>query len=235
LLFAEEFKTNNLKEKLFDIYARLLHYSAEGKNSGINQALAELGIFFEADRVYIFNYDFTAGICRNTYEWCAEGVEPQLENLQEVPLEAIPEWLEPHKSGISLYIPSVDALPPIPVKTILEEQDIKSLLAIPLMQGKNCYGFLGLDFVKDYHYSSEQEQSLLKDFSQLFLNALEKEQIAKEVRAQKEAALYRFKIIFDENPEMMALNSVPELVFLEINQAFLEKLGYEKEEIIGKK
>lgn len=44
----------------------------------------------------------------------------------------------------------------------------------------------------------------------------------------------RFEQVFRHNPTLMALSSLPERRFLEINNAFLETLGFTRQEIIGK-
>lgn len=55
----------------------------------INNSLKELGEFVQADRAYIFDYDWTRNVCKNTYEWCNEGINPEIDNLQNVPNEVI--------------------------------------------------------------------------------------------------------------------------------------------------
>ncbi len=57
--------------------------------------------------------------------------------------------------------------------------------------------------------------------------------ISKDLSAQQ-AALDKFYKIFDNNPALMAVSGMHDGRFIEVNATFLEKLGYEKEEIIGK-
>lgn len=47
-------------------------------------------------------------------------------------------------------------------------------------------------------------------------------------------ARYRFEKLFNKNPALMALMSVPDYHFVDINEATLKTLGYTREEIIGK-
>ena len=53
--------------------------------------------------------------------------------------------------------------------------------------------------------------------------------LSKEQEAQQ-----RFERLFRSNPALMALSSLPDKKFLDVNDAFLKKLGYEKDEVIGK-
>ena len=50
----------------------------------------------------------------------------------------------------------------------------------------------------------------------------------------KEAALDKFHKLFDNNPALMAITSLEDHKFKEVNDAFCSTLGYEKSEIIGK-
>ncbi|MDP4944918.1 MAG: GAF domain-containing protein [Alishewanella sp.] len=137
----------------------------------IQQALAKLGQTVAADRVYIFNYDFNNNTCSNTFEWCAEGVMPEINSLQGVPLAAIPQWLHAHQTGQEMHIPDVPALPKgDALKQILQPQGIKSLLTIPLLAGMELLGFVGFDSVKQYRYYTEQERLVLGVFARMLVN-----------------------------------------------------------------
>ncbi len=54
-----------------------------------------------------------------------------------------------------------------------------------------------------------------------------------DISAQKEAQ-QRFEMLFRNNPSYMSLSLVPERKFIDVNYAFLRKLGYTREEVIGK-
>ena len=57
--------------------------------------------------------------------------------------------------------------------------------------------------------------------------------IAKDIRIQM-AAQERFESIFRNNPALMSLATLPERRMVDVNGAFLETLGYTREEVIGK-
>ena len=50
----------------------------------------------------------------------------------------------------------------------------------------------------------------------------------------EQAAFDKFHKLFDNNPTLMAVSDISDKKFVEVNAAFLEKLGYSREEIIGK-
>ncbi len=57
--------------------------------------------------------------------------------------------------------------------------------------------------------------------------------ISKDLSAQQ-AALDKFHKLFDNNPALMAVSNAADNIFVDVNDAFLSKLGYAREEIIGK-
>ena len=66
--------------------------STELIDDGINNVLCKVGEYTCADRAYVFeiNEDYTT---TNTYEWCKEGVTPQIDNLKGIPFESMPNWI----------------------------------------------------------------------------------------------------------------------------------------------
>ncbi len=161
---------SKFQEVLMNISTRYINIPVQNVEKDINSALCEIGEFVEADRSYIFDYDFRRQVCINTYEWCREGIEPQIDNLQAVPLSEIPYWVDAHVKGEPMYIPDVYALPDNGLRAILEPQQIKSLITVPMMYQGKCIGFIGFDSVRFYHTYTNREKVLLEVFSQILVN-----------------------------------------------------------------
>ena len=163
-------RQNQLQQKLMEIASTYIYLPLEAVDDTIRTSLGDLAEFVGADRSYIFSYDFPGGTCSNTHEWCAEGIAPQIGELQQVPLEGIPQWVEAHRRGDPMHLPEVAALPPGALREILEPQGIRSLLAVPMMQGPECIGFIGFDAVSAPHDFTRNEQQLLTFFAQMVVN-----------------------------------------------------------------
>lgn len=57
--------------------------------------LKSVGKYTAADRAYIFEWNLEKmESFKNTFEWCASGIEPQIQNLQEVPVCLMQNWVE---------------------------------------------------------------------------------------------------------------------------------------------
>ncbi|WP_374445243.1 PAS domain S-box protein [Epilithonimonas sp.] len=159
---------------LVDISTEYIKIPIEKISESVGKSLREMSEFVKADRAYIFKYDFEKGTCSNVFEHCNEGVSPQIENLQDVPLEMISEWVEINKRGETIYYPKIHELQESDLKNVLQDQDIKTLLVIPAMLQNECLGFVGFDFVKDHHQVSETERNLLTIFTQVLVNVRER-------------------------------------------------------------
>jgi signal transduction histidine kinase/CheY-like chemotaxis protein/PAS domain-containing protein len=179
-----------LQKILMDVSSTYINIPLNQLEDAINRSLRELGRFVGADRAYVFSYDWVNEICTNTHEWCEEGVSPQIDELQALPIETIKIWSGTHKEGKSMNIPDVYELPEgHEVRIPLEQQEILSLIAIPMMNGEECIGFVGFDSVKKHHTYSEKEESLLSVFSQLLVNVKHRADLENKLIDEKQKAV----------------------------------------------
>ena len=156
----------------------------------IEAALAEMAQFFEADRAYVFRYDFAQGTASNTYEWCAKGIAPMIDQLQNLPLANSPEWIEPHQRGEAFIVTDAGLLPSGTLRDLLQSQQIFSLLTAPLMDGTQCLGFVGFDAVRSGRQYDRDEQDVLALFANLLVSLQQRKAVADALH-EKSAALER--------------------------------------------
>jgi PAS domain S-box-containing protein len=195
-----------LQKILMDIATTYINMPLAEVDQAIQTALKDLGEFVEADRAYIFDYDFSGGICTNTVEWCRDGISPQIEALQAVPLAELPDWVATHRRGNAVYYPDVAALPPGGARDILEPQQIRSLLTIPLTHEADCLGFVGFDSVRRQHIYSEKERTLLTLFAQMLTNI--------RLRRKNEAALVNATSRANDMADKAAAATIAKAMFL---------------------
>jgi PAS domain S-box-containing protein len=180
---------SSLQKILMHLSSQYINMPLSEIESAITRSLEELGRFVEADRSYIFEYDWGKNSCNNTHEWCEKDISPQIDELQGVPLDAIPQWVATHQQGESMNIPDVFSLPiGDGVREILEPQEVKSLITIPMMSGNECIGFIGFDSVRKHHTYSEKEQSLLSVFSQMLVNVKQRAALENKLIEEKRNA-----------------------------------------------
>ena len=110
--------------------------------------LKSVGKYTAADRAYIFEWNSEKKESfKNTFEWCASGIEPQIQNLQEVPVCLMQNWVETfiQKKNIIIYDLEEIAEETPQEYEILKPQNIHSLIAVPIYTNHKFIGFIGLD------------------------------------------------------------------------------------------
>ncbi|MFV0398912.1 MAG: response regulator [Bacteroidales bacterium] len=214
-------------ELLTEISKSFINVTIEELSVEIDKALMHIGKFVGADRAYIFEYDWENRFCRNTYEWCDEGVSSEIDNLQRIPLDTMCLFEEKHKMGKALFIPDVSELKEdLNAKEILESQGVLSLLTVPMMYNGECLGFVGFDPVKKHHNYSDREERFLIVFAEILVNIRIRINLEKSLIQEKERLA---NIIHGTNAGTWEWNvQTGETVF---NERWAEIIGYTLAEI----
>ncbi|MCB5252232.1 MAG: response regulator [Candidatus Cloacimonetes bacterium] len=179
----------HLQELISGMALRYINLPTSELQVSIYDSLSELATFVDADRAYIFEYDWDRQICTNTSEWCGEGISPQKDNLQKVPLSEMQDWAEQHKAGENVILRDLKQLDEHGgLRKILASQNIKSAIALPMMSGEECLGFVGFDFVRTNHIYLDTERTLLKLFAQLLVNTYNRKNLEERLIREKERA-----------------------------------------------
>jgi PAS domain S-box-containing protein len=228
-------KQVDLQNILIDISATYINLNIEDLDDTINASLVKLGKFVDADRAYIFDYNLKDQTCSNTYEWCNAGIGPEIKNLQHVPMEAIPDWVETHLENRPMVVSDVDQLPigeegEMNLRAILEPQGIKSLITIPFFEGEVLSGFVGFDSVHHERVYAQEEIKLLTLFGQMLVNVKQKQKAQRQLIIQEEK--YR-NIIANMNLGFLEVDV--DDVILNANPSFIEMSGFSLDELVGKR
>jgi len=182
-------------EAMSEISGRFLATTTETQDELIAFVLQRLGLLLDADRAYMFSFSNDLARMTNTHEWCAEGVEPQMARIQNVPADAMPWWKAQITQLKPVHIPAVAALP-AEARAERDEfaaQGIKSLLCLSLVNSKSeIFGFLGFDAVRKARSYSEQEIEMLQVTADILASALERNRV--EAALQRSEALH-YKMI----------------------------------------
>lgn len=119
---------------------------SDGFEGDLMPAFERMGRFFKADRVYIIEV-YENGRMKNTTEWCAEGVESEIDELQDVPIECIERWLPHFERRDCVIIEDIEGLRSVsPAEYgILKPQGISCLVVAPIFDGDDLCGYIGVD------------------------------------------------------------------------------------------
>jgi PAS domain S-box-containing protein len=197
------------------------------QDNAINQALETMGTLVEADRAYLFTYDFEAGLMHNTHEWCAKGISPEIDNLQNVPLALFPDWIAAHQAAEETRVQCVADLPKgSTLKQVLEPQRIQSLITLPMMRENECLGFVGFDAVRSTRNWTEEECGLLRVLTEVFANFESKRRVEQEL-----ANLNAERAMLLETMDVQVWYLTDLETYGAVNQAHADFVGKGKEEM----
>jgi signal transduction histidine kinase len=194
-----------LQQLLISISTEYINADLHDIDGLINNSLQKMGEFVEADRSYIFAYNLIDNTTNNTHEWCASGIEPEIQNLQNIPIEYIPRWLEAHKENEAFYIQDVNKLPDegeFGLKAILEPQGIQSLIAIPMIKAGELIGFVGFDSVKKLFNYSENEKNILFVFASMLVNVRQRKENEERIKEQENKKEILLQNLEKQNKEL---------------------------------
>lgn len=153
----------------------------------INRVLSEIGQFAKVDRSYVFTIDDRVQTLSNTHEWCDEGISPQIHKNQDLSYDLIPWTLPKLQRFETIHIPKVSALDEAncPEKKIFMDQEIQSLIMVPLLNSGSLIGFIGFDSVRSEKSWSEHEVTILRIVGSSIGSAIVQIQKTKELARQK--------------------------------------------------
>lgn len=137
----------------------------------IKNSIEVLGNTADVSRVYIFEEIDGGKAAKNTYEWCAPGVKPEIQNMQNLIYDEDMPSLKPQliENG-RVFSENIQNLPEDMIK-VLDLQEIKALIVYPITIGDDFFGFIGFDEVRNTREWSRSEDKLLKSVSGIIGNA----------------------------------------------------------------
>ena len=141
-------------------------------DKAINYVLKLTAEYFQGDRAYLFEVDYKNKTTSNTYEYAVNGVTKEIDNLQNVPISAVLDWIKNFEKCGMFCILDLDKEIDKNSNTysILKAQNIHSLISVPLKRGNEIIGFFGVDNPK-VNYDN---LSLISSSTYFLSNSLEK-------------------------------------------------------------
>jgi len=144
-------------------------------SKAINLSLAETGKYINVSRVNIFQKDDKDGFLNCTYSWCNAGIEPVINILQNIPKSLSQIWFDTFEAGNIFCTYDINTLDPATSKFI-ENQDVKSTIAIPLtVKGKHS-GIIVFDECTYKREWEKEDVNLIKSLAQIISSAISRYQ-----------------------------------------------------------
>ncbi len=205
---------------------------SDAKEDVIDEAIEHLRKGADVGRVYIFeNYTDPQGeLCmRQTHEVCASDVKPEIDNptLQHIPYkEGFQRWQNKLSQNKAVWGNVADFSES--ERAILELQNIRSIVVVPLSGHGIWRGFIGFDETRITRKWQENEISLLRTAAESIYGYM----VRQEFEENLSLALNLQQTIFDGS--MVGILMIGQgRKIIKANKRLCEILGYESTDIIG--
>ena len=135
-----------------DILNKLAVFNRISSEAELNlimpELLASLGRYSMSDRAYIFTWaSQEQQSLRMTHEWCADGVVPTIDQMQDLHINDMPNWTPKLKNGEAIVCADWEAEKSNTPEeyALFDGQDIHSLIVIPVFAHNKLNGYIGFD------------------------------------------------------------------------------------------
>ncbi len=219
------------KDKMLALAERSSRKFLEGQSwhKTLQSVVDDLGKTCEQDRAYLFEFHKDAegriDSFSQRFEWCAEGIMPTINDktLQHGDAGLISRWIDLFQQGISVK----GAVSEFPEKerTVLQMQEIVSLIVVPVFCDDQLWGFLGMDNCHEDFPWTNDEHTILKSLASAIGAFIKSRKITDHLRVLNSA--------IEQIPDTIIITDASGTI-LYFNSAFERVTGYSCSDIIGK-
>ena len=220
-----------IEELISDISATLNNANSDTIDEVIHEALENIGKYADVDRTYVFQITANGIHINNTHEWCRDKIEPQIDQLKNLPVSLFGYWFSKLNNFETLHIPCVADLPEeaFVEKRLLESQQIKSLLALPIISANTLLGFVGLDSVMQEKSWEEEDILFLQTIGGIFGSTFNRINAEKILKQSEE----KFRNLVEGISEVFFITNARGIL-LYISPNIYEATGFPADELLGK-
>ena len=149
--------------------------------------------------------------------------------------EGITGWVAEHRKTVAIGLNAWKD-PRFKVFSDLPEDQFESFLSVPILTRGRAVGVINLQNSKPHEYTAREIASISTIGA--FVGA-EIEMVRLEVESaqdvtERRSAEDRFYKAFNANPEPIAMATIPEERYLDVNESFLLVTGFQRNEVIGR-
>lgn len=226
----QQFKRRQeIEQSIMTISSWFVNY--ENLDDTLNATLKRIGGLCKASRSYLFSYDSESNIISNTHEWCQKDILPQIDQLQQLPAQLYPWWMDKLHNREPIYLRTLNDLPPSAsdLYITLKEQQIQSLMVFPIFRGDKLVGFIGLDNIDGASSWSELDMKVLNITADTIGHVMERERQLAQIKENEE----KYRTLVESADEGILILQKGIIVFA--NSLLRNKMGggYTNEELIG--
>ncbi|WP_417610201.1 PAS domain-containing protein [Owenweeksia hongkongensis] len=201
--YEKEQKIETQKEYLKVIgFINQLLLKSEDWLESLSTSFKIVGETLDIDRIYFFQNNLENKTTSQRMVWSHANIKSQINNseLQNIPLSQFLLFMEPLQKK-RRFEAIVDNLPSSSTKDILLQQNIKSILVLPLFIHDIFYGFIGFDDCERERKFSEDEFQLLYALTSNLNHVIKQHQVYTELSHSEG----RFKSLIENGKDLIAI------------------------------
>ncbi|MDL2219089.1 EAL domain-containing protein [Ruminococcaceae bacterium OttesenSCG-928-O06] len=152
----------------------------EDMDTAFGRVLALVGGHLGVSRAYLFLRGQDARFT-NTHEWCTQDIASQKDFLANVDMAQLaPSWLPALERDGMIVTSDIATLPP-DLYEMASAQDVKAMLALPLLEEAEIIGFVGLDDVRFRTWLPEVVE-LVQNLCRVMASGLKKQRLKQQAK-----------------------------------------------------
>lgn len=165
-------KTENI---ITNLSSKFINVSFDKIDKTIQHSLKVVSEFTGSQRGYIVLFGDNHSTFSRTHEWNINTIPSYKSDIQEIPCSFFPWIIETIRSNKVIHISTIKDLPEEASKSkeMFIDHNIQATLLTPIVSGKRCIGFFGLESPKEKTWAPA-DIKLCKIVSEIFVNALER-------------------------------------------------------------
>jgi len=177
-----------LEKMVATVSTTIFNSNLEDIDKKVKKTLETIGMFTNIDRSYVFLLSDDRKTLNNTHEWCNQGIEPQINNRQQLEIESFPWWMDKLNKLENINISSVEDLQQeiAAEQQMLLSRDIKSCIVVPIAHYKSLLGFIGFDSVKVKKEWPQNNIAFLKMISHILASTFERKKAEEKIKKLNE-------------------------------------------------
>jgi signal transduction histidine kinase len=164
--------------------ARIVGTPTSELDEVIRTALAEIGNFHEVDRCSFFQAAPDLSAIGLTHHWFGDQESAEAVSLQHLPMSSFTWWRKRLEAGTTIHIADVGQLPESATaeRDLLLGRGIRTLVAVPMMLGRQLRGFMTLVTVNRTKVWTSDALSSLRLLGDIVAHVLERQRLDEALR-----------------------------------------------------
>ena len=174
IAIQENLEATNRRQALFIKVLQILQLEPDIPTA-MNMALAEIGRYTGVNRLATWEKHLDGVTYGCTNEWCNDGIEPAIDYLRSMTIEAGKPWFDMLEENHIICTSDIYSLDPF-ITQMLEVQGVKAIAVFPLSQLGVHFGFLSFNFCWNKQWD-EKDVELMSQISQIVSTATKRWQV----------------------------------------------------------